>query len=65
MKSLNLKEGTKLLIIKLTNLRKKSKLNKSPWLRNILNIKRKTKPYYNTADNYKKERNKWMKEEKK
>lgn len=65
MKSLNLKEGTKLLIIKLTNLRNKSKLNKSLWLKNILNIKRKTKLYYNTADNYKKERNKWMKEEKK
>jgi len=54
-----------LLTIKLTNLKKKSKLNKSLWLKNILNIKRKTKLYYNTADNYKKERNKWMKEEKK
>lgn len=65
MKSLNLKEGTKLLIIKLTSLKKKSKPKKSLWLRNILNIRRKTKPYYNTADNYKKERNKWMKEDKK
>lgn len=65
MKSLNLKEGTKLSIIKSTSLRKKFKQKKLPQQRNILNTKRKTKLYYNTADNFKKGRNKWIKEDKK
>lgn len=65
MKQLNLKEGTKQLIIKLTSLRKKSKQNKLLQQRSILNTKRKTKPYCNTADNFKKEKNRWMKEDNK
>lgn len=65
MKLQNLKEGTRSSIIKSINSNNKSKLNKLPLLKNISNTKRKTKPYFNTVDNYKKEKNKWIKEGKK
>lgn len=65
MRLLNSKEGTRQSIIKSISSNSKLKLNKLHQLKNISNIKKRIKPYYNTVENYKKEKNKWMKEEKK
>lgn len=51
--------------IKSTNLSNKLKQRKSLLQNSISNIKRKIKPYSSTADNYKKRRNKWTKEDNK
>lgn len=64
MKLLKRKEDIKLLIIKLTNLNNKFKLNKQHWLNKDFNIKRKTKHYLIIVANFKKKRNRWIKIEK-